>query len=476
LDFQVKLHGLRIELGEIEAVLSRHESIRQSVVVTRESNGDKFLVAYFEARNGVAPSVSDLRAHLKKNLPEYMIPSEFVALTALPLSPNGKVDRKALPSPERSLQPDTTFVPPNDSLEQMLCHVWAKILRVKRVGLRDNFFELGGHSLLALRVSVEIEKLCKKRLPLATFLQAPTVAELAGILRRESWVPPWQSLVPIRPAGSHPPLFLMHSHGGNVLEYHPLANLLGNDQPVFALQARGLDGKVIRGQSIEQIAAVYLQEIRMLQPQGPYFLGGFCFGGVVAYEAAQQLLASGEEVALVAMIQTTNPEVIKSSAQDPSLRNWWNRIAKRVDLERSNLAHRGVGYIQQRFRRALEVAHARALVKYDSLTGNGGPRPMRTSVPYVLEALGIEHDRAFDSYQPRPYHGKTVLFRASKQLPELAENKTLGWDAILRDNLTVFEVPGHQQNLLAQPNVAILAEKLVASLNTVQASLELELV
>jgi amino acid adenylation domain-containing protein len=477
LDFQVKLHGLRIELGEIEAVLGRHPLVRQCVVVARESNGDKFLVAYFESRDGVSPSVSELRAHLKKDLPEYMVPSEFVALSSLPLSPNGKVDRKALPSPDRSiLQPDATFMAPSDSLEQMLCHLWAKILRVKRVGLHDNFFELGGHSLLALRVAVEIEKLCKKRLPLATFLQAPTVAELAGILRRESWIPPWQSLVPIRPAGSHPPLFLMHSHGGNVLEYYPLANLLGQDQPVFALQARGLDGNIVRGQSISQVAAAYVEEIRMLQPQGPYFLGGFCFGGLVAYEAAQQLAAAGEDVALVAMIQTTNPQTVQSGKRDPALRRWWNRAAKRADLERSNFAHRGLGYLQERFRRAVEVAQARSLLKFDSLMTNGGPRPTRTSVPYILEALGIEHDRAFDSYQPRFYDGRVVLFRASKQLPELAENRTLGWDAILRDNLTVFEIPGHQQNLLAQPNVTILAEKLSAALEAAQARLEPELV
>lgn len=477
LDFQVKIHGLRIELGEIEAVLNRHESVRQSVVVAHEANGDKSLVAYIEPRNGLPPSVSDLRRHLKRDLPDYMVPAEFVTMKSLPISLNGKVDRKCLPSPQRSLvAPESEFSAPNDSLEQMLCHLWAKILRVKRIGVHDNFFELGGHSLLALRLSVEIEKVCKRRLPLATFLQAPTVAGLAAILRDDNSVPSWKSLVPIRPSGSKPPLFLMHSHGGNVLEYYPLADLLPEDQPVFGLQARGLDGHIVFGQSIEQIATAYLEEIRTLQPQGPYFLGGFCFGGVVAYEAAQQLRASGEEVALVAMIQTTNPEVIKEGQSDPSLFGWWNRLRKRVDLERSNLSHRGMGYLQERFRRALEMAHARTLVKFDSLTRNGGRRPVRKSVAYILEALGIEHDRAFDSYRTHPYRGKVVLFRAAKQLPKLAANRTLGWDAILSGNLTVSDIPGHQQNLLAQPNVTILAEKLAAALELAQVPLEAELV
>jgi amino acid adenylation domain-containing protein len=477
LDFQVKLHGLRIELGEIEAALNRHESVRQSVVIAHEANGDKSLVAYIEPRNGLPPSVSDLRRHLKKDLPEYMVPSEFVTMSRLPISPNGKIDRKALPSPERAaLVAESDFAAPNDTLEQILCHLWATILRIKRVGLHDNFFELGGHSLLALRLSVEIEKVCKKRLPLASFLQAPTVAELAAVLRDERSLPSWKSLVPIRPGGSRPPLFLMHSHGGNVLEYYPLANLLPEDQPVFGLQARGLDGQIVFGQSIEQIASAYLEEIRMLQPRGPYYLGGFCFGGTVAYEAAQQLLASGEEVALVAMIQTANPEVVKADDPDPSLIGWWNRVRKRVDLERANLAHRGVGYLRQRLRRALEIAQARALIKFDSMTSNGDRQHVRKSIPYILETLGIEHDRAFDSYHPRSYHGKVALFRASKQLPTLAANRTLGWDAILTANLTVFDVPGHQQNLLAQPNVTMLAEKLSAALETAGAQLETELV
>jgi len=476
LDFQVKVRGLRIELGEIEAVLARHHSVRQCVVVASESDGEKSLIAYLEPRNGSVPSISELRAHLKKDLPDYMLPAEFVTLDALPLSPNGKIDRKALPKPNRpSLQPGAGFVPAHDSLEQMLSRLWAKILKLKRVGLHDNFFELGGHSLLALRVSIEIEKLCNKRLPLATFLQAPTVAELAEVLRREHWMPSWNSLVPVRPVGSKLPLFFMHSHGGNVLEYYPLANLMHEDQPVFALQARGLDGNIVRGQSIEQIAATYLQEIRMLQPQGPYFLSGFCFGGLVAFEAAQQLIASGEPVALVAMIQTAHPQATHLRDRDQMLRRFWRRAMKRADLERSNLEHRGYGYLHERVLRTLDVARARALMKYDSLAHNGGPRPVRSSMPYVLEVLGREHDRAFDNYQPRPYHGNVVLFRASKQLPGLADDPTLGWGQTLSNNLTVLEIPGHQQNLLAQPNVAVLADKFTLILDTAQAKLEPEL-
>jgi thioesterase domain-containing protein len=478
LDFQVKLHGLRIELGEIETVLGRQASVQQCVVVAREPQpGNKILVAYLEPRPGTQPDVSELRDHLKQSLPEYMVPSAFVLLDKLPLSPNGKIDRNALPNSDSlRLHAKGEFVAPRDSLEQMLTQLWAKVLRVKRVGLNDNFFELGGHSLLALRVALEIERSCHKRLPLATFLQAPTIAELAEVLRRDSWTPSWSSLVPIRPGGSKPPLFFMHSHGGNVLEYYPLANLLGEDQPVFALQARGLDGNIVRDESIEQIAAAYLSEIRLLQPQGPYFLSGFCFGGLVALEAAQQLVTAGDEVALVAMIQTTHPALSGFQPSDTLLRRWWHRTAKRFDLERSNLVHRGPGYLQERFLRAVAVARTRTLLKFDKLVSNGGPRPVRSSMPYVLEALGAEHDRAFDRYQPQPYGGKVVLFRAAKQLPGLAENPSLGWADVLGKYLTVINISGHQQNLLVEPNVLVLAKEFSRLIYLAQSELVPELV
>jgi len=478
LDFQVKLHGLRIELGEIETVLGRQASVQQCVVVAREPQpGNKILVAYLEPRPGIQPDVSELRDHLKQSLPEYMVPSAFVLLDKLPLSPNGKIDRNALPNSDSlRLHAKGEFVAPRDSLEQMLAQLWAKVLRVKRVGLNDNFFELGGHSLLALRVALEIERSCHKRLPLATFLQAPTIAELAEVLRRDSWTPSWSSLVPIRPGGSKPPLFFMHSHGGNVLEYYPLANLLGEDQPVFALQARGLDGNIVRDESIEQIAAAYLSEIRLLQPQGPYFLSGFCFGGLVALEAAQQLVAAGDEVALVAMIQTTHPALSGFQPSDTLLRRWWHRTAKRFDLERSNLVHRGPGYLQERFLRAVAVARSRTLLKFDKLVSNGGPRPIRSSMPYVLEALGVEHDRAFDRYQPQPYGGRVVLFRAAKQLPGLAENPSLGWADVLGKSLTVINISGHQQNLLVEPNVLVLAKEFARLIHLAQSELLPELV
>ena len=468
-DDQVKIRGYRIELGEVETILSRQAAIRQCAVVAREDTpGNQILVAYFETESGITLDVAELRAHLKRDLPDYMVPAVFVRLDKLPLTPNGKIDRRVLPIPPGDqIECRDGFVAARDPLEQLLVHIWSSVLKVKRVGLYDNFFELGGHSLLAVRIVAQIEKFCNKRLPLATLLRAPTIADLADVLRAENWNPSWASLIPLRPGGSKPPLFLMHSHGGNILEYYPLAKQLDPDQPVYAFQARGLDGSIVKNQSLEQIAASYIEELRRFQPEGPYFLGGFCFGGVLALEVAQQLSQAGQEVGLVVMIQSMHPA---SASFDPSttiVERWWHRTTKRLALERANLAYRGTSYIYERLRRVWDVGRARTELALDRATANGRPRT-RTSMPYILESLTIEHDRAFEAYVPRPYRGDVVLFRASRQLSGLLADSTLGWKGVIQGRLDVCDIPGHQQNLLIEPNVSPLAAELTARLQLVE--------
>ncbi|MGO9087691.1 MAG: non-ribosomal peptide synthetase [Candidatus Sulfotelmatobacter sp.] len=472
-DFQVKVRGLRIELGEIEAILGRHEAVRQCVVVAREETpGDKVLVAYVERQpTGPVPTVSDLRSYLTEYVPAYMIPSVFVVLEKLPLSPNGKIDRKALPRPDQGrMEVAGEFVAPRDSLEQMLAQIWSEILSARRIGIHDNFFELGGHSLLAVRIMAEIERLVKRRLPLATFLQAPTIAHLADVLRKEDWKPSWSSLTPIRAGGAKPPLFLMHSHGGNVLEYYPLAKYLDADQPVYALQARGLDGHIRKDQSFEEMAEAHLAELRSLQPEGPYFLGGYCLGGLLALEAAHQLSIVGEEVALVVLIQSINPTYARFRPDLTIFQRGWYRTTKRIDLELEYLRHRGANHILERCRRTWDIALARTAITLDNRTGNGHSQRKPRSMAYTLEMLAIEHDRARVRYVPRPYNGPVCLFRASKQLSGLMTDSTLGWKDVLNGDLKIFEVPGHQETMLSEPNVLCLAEKLTAQLHAVQQS------
>ncbi len=471
MDNQLKIRGFRIEPGEVESALARHPAVGQCVVVAREdSHGDKILVAYLEPQlNASATVVSDLRTHLSNELPAYMVPSAFEVLERLPLTPNGKIDRNALPSlSSERIEVSGQIAAPRDSLEQMLVQIWSRVLRVRTVGIHDNFFDLGGHSLLAVRILAEIERLLKRRLPLATFLQAPIIADLADVLRKEDWRPSWSSLVPIRAGGSKPPLFLMHSHGGNVLEYYPLAKYLDADQPVYALQARGLDGNISKDQSFEEMAAAYLLELRTLQQEGPYFLGGYCLGGLLALEVAQQLSAAGEEVALVVLIQSMNPTYARFSPDLNTFQRGWYRTTKRVSLELEYLRHRGANHILERCRRTRDIALARTSITFDSWMSNGHGRQKHRSMAYTLERLAIEHDKARMRYVPRPYNGPVVLFRASKQLSGLMTDSALGWRDLLSGNLEIFEVPGHQETMLSDPNVIFLAEKLTTQLCAAQ--------
>ena len=264
----------------------------------------------------------------------------------------------------------------------------------------------------------------------------------------------------IRTGGAKSPLFLIHSHGGNVLEYYPLAHLLPKDQPVIALQARGLDGNIPKNLTIEEAASAYLAEIRELQASGPYFLGGFCFGGLVAYEAAQQLRAAGEEVALLALLQTVHPQAMHFKPEATALHRFWYRASKRISLERENLGHRGTRHIGDRFRRALDVTKARTAIRLRSAFGNGQSVRPGASLAEVLEILGIEHDRAFEKYVPKPFYGNAVLFRAAKQMPGILADSSLGWKPLMTGKFMVCEIPGHQQNMLVEPNVSHLAHEL----------------
>ncbi|MEO1375162.1 MAG: amino acid adenylation domain-containing protein, partial [Cyanobacteria bacterium J06635_10] len=285
IDNQVKIRGFRIELGEIEAVLTSHPQVNQAVVIALEENtGSKRLVAYSVANSEI--TTQQLREYLKEQLPDYMVPSAFVTLDSLPLTPNGKVDRKALPAP--AIERDTVYTVPRTQSELQLTQIWSSVLNITQVGVKDNFFDLGGHSLLAVRLMSEIQKQFHKNLPLATLFQSPTIEQLALALVSDSFEELYKTLVPIQPNGSLPPLFCVPGAGGNVLYFHHLARYLGTNQPFYGLQAQGLDGETLPLKSIEEIATQYIQAIQTIQPTGPYFLAGHCFGGQIVFEMATQ--------------------------------------------------------------------------------------------------------------------------------------------------------------------------------------------
>ena len=262
-DDQVKIRGYRVELEEIEAVLGSHAGVHEVVVVAREnSSGEKTLVAYLVPSRESVPTASELRTFLKQRLPHYMVPAAVVLLEAMPKTPNGKVDKRALPAPTAAdFAATQEYIAPTNELERKLARIWEAILDKKPVGIRDNFFELGGHSLLAARLMHRIEQQLGQRLPLAALLQAPTIEQLSGLMSQGEGSSSWSSMVPLQPEGSRAPFFCIHGVGGNVLGFRDLAKHLGSDQPFYALQPQGLDGKRECLTSIPQMAERYLQEI-----------------------------------------------------------------------------------------------------------------------------------------------------------------------------------------------------------------------
>jgi amino acid adenylation domain-containing protein len=308
-DDQVKIRGYRIEPGEIERALERHERVRTALVVVRESSsGAKNLVGFVEAEGDSAPSSRELREFLTTTLPMHLVPAAVVVLDAFPLTPNGKVDRNALPAPDQALELAAEVVEPRDDIEAAVIAVVGRLLDVDvdQISVFDDFFALGGHSLLAVRLAAEIERELGVPLPLNELFHGATMEQIAVFVRREeASSDAWSPLVPLRAEGERRPLFLFHTLQGDLMTYRGLVRHLAPDRPVYGLQPVGLDGRRNLRRSVEEMASDYVREIQTVQPHGPYLLCGYCFAGVAAYEVARQLEEQDEETALLAVIDAS---------------------------------------------------------------------------------------------------------------------------------------------------------------------------
>ena len=448
LDRQIKLRGFRIEPGEIESVLGSHAAVRECVVLLREDVPEhKRLTAYLVTASA-APPHGELRAFLRQRLPDYMVPSTFVALEALPLTPNGKIDRDALPVPGVTRPgSDSGLDAPRDALEKRLVGIWEQVLGAPVVGVNDDFFESGGHSLLAVNLFVQIEKAFGRQLPLATLFRAPTVRQLADILRRGAEEEPPTSLVTIHPHGSLPPFFCIHGAGGGVLLFHALARYLKPDQPFYGFQARDPD-KAQAAPNVEDIAAVYLRELREFQPEGPYYLGGYSSGGLVAFEMARRLHAQGHSVALLALFDTGNPDFDRP-------------MLARLYYHARNLRRLGLlRYAEETFWGVTKSRIRRVANKWSLWSGYSLPRALQRT--YSLNRI------AAANYKPRPYSERVTLFR-SADFWGSPDDPSLGWNSVVGGGVDVHEVPGDHR-LFREPHVQVLAARLQASLEQTRAS------
>jgi amino acid adenylation domain-containing protein len=465
IDHQVKIRGFRIELGEIEAVLEQHTGIHQAVVVAREDTpGDKRLVAYYVPETADTLAAGELREHVGKQLPDYMTPSAFVQMVKFPLTPNGKVDRKALPAPSmRDFEAPTEYVAPRNDTERRLVGLWEETLGIRPISVTANFFDLGGRSVLAARLFTKILRTFGKELPLSTLFRSATVEQLAKELAPSDTDSEYPTVVCIQPKGSNPPFFCVHGGAGSTLFLQQLANHLGPEQPFYGIEPEGLDGKPFQRTKVEEMAAYYLSEIRKVQPHGPHYLGGYCFGGLVAFEMARMLKEQGEPPVLLALFSAAlrfnhlvPPELPAGDVQKvkaPLSDRVARAIASPVRTTR-NLAI-AVGW------RAVPVSrdYVRRLVL---ASGRRLPPALRTM--YVIETL----EKAEKLYRPKPYAGRLALFHGQEAL-EFGPN--LGWDGLAEGFEHCLIGDGNldsRRDIMNEPLVGMLAKQLAPYLGEME--------
>jgi amino acid adenylation domain-containing protein len=459
IDDQVKIRGFRIELGEIESMLAQHPQVREAVIIVQEDkSGDKRLVAYVSCNQEQLLTVGELRSFLQNKLPKYMIPVAIVLLLALPLTPNGKVDRRALPAPNRNYL-EAGFVAPRDPLELQLVQIWEKILNVHPIGVQDNFFDLGGHSLVAVRLMSQIQQQFKKNLTLATLFQGQTIEQLATILRQQTDSLPWSPLVTIQSGSSQRPLFCVHPAGGNVLCYYDLALHLGLEQPLYGLQARGLDGQQEPYTRVEDMAAYYIEAMQAVQPQGPYLLAGWSFGGFVAFEMAQQLQAKNQQVALLAMLDTRAPFKASEKLQEDDDAALLVEMFQEEDI-----------FLELDRLRQLELDKQLIYVIEQAKQINLIPPDFGLEQGRRLLQVYKSQYRAARDYMPQPYPGRITFFQASEQAVVALNNPTKDWGELAAFGVETYRVPGNHQNMLSNPHVQVLARQIRACLERVQAN------
>ncbi len=465
LDHQVKLRGYRIELGEIEAVLSQHPGVREAVVVAREDTpGDKHLVAYVVPRTEPALAGSDLRGYLTGKLPEYMTPSVFVPLDALPLTLNGKVDRKALPTPSDSpqLQPGQTYVAPRDPVEAAMTMIWEDVLRVRPVGVFDDFFAIGGHSMTAVMLVNVVRQHFAVDLPLTVLFQTPTVADLCAYLRARV-APSSGSVVPIKAGGSNPPLFLVHPQGGGVLCYLHLTRALGaldGETPVYGVEAIGYDSAEPPLETIEAMADRHIEEIRRLAPHGPYRLAGWSFGGLVAFEMARRLEALGEHVNFLGLVDVypfgREDAVAAFDARDDqgSESELVSIAVHQLGMDRTAFAgvdeEQGIALVLQR---AKELRMMPQEAVADAVRGRVRMMALNGAAMRSYRYLG-------------PIQADIHLFHAI-EAPDDAGHPLVdagAWRERTAGHLHVIPLPGDHHNLVNPPHVSALAAEINAAL------------
>ena len=451
-DFQVKIRGFRIELGAIESILMQHPKIYEAVVIVNEPPGfEKRLLAYFSVKQSQLPPTSeDLRIYLKKEFPDYMIPFAFVQLDELPHTPTGKMNRLGLPSLEEVFNLEEEFVPPQNDIERQLKIIWEDLLNISPIGIKNDFFQLGGHSLMAATLITRIEEIYGQRLELSTISESSTIEELAKVVSSDGSTHSKSPLIAIRANGTKHPLFCVHGIGGHILPFLQLADNMGIEQPVYGFQSIPPEQPGDLEYTIETMAGDYIREIKVVQPEGPYFLTGFSFGGFVAYEIARQLKSQGDRIGLLAILDThadSAPRYRQSLNFGDYVSYKVKSIYERIDYHYGNMTGYPLlekyKYIRHRKKQPSAQEVILGDVEEDQI-----PERMRG----VMEA----NVSALRHYIPGKYPGEIILFRSMDH----GKGTYYGWNELTSGDVTIYDVPGNHRGILQKPNVPVLAEKL----------------
>jgi aspartate racemase len=457
LDGMVKIRGFRVELGEVEAALLEHAGVSAAAVVMREEiPGEKRLVAYVVPHQSAhAPTWKVLRDFLKNKLPDYMVPSDYVIVEAFPLTPSGKIDRRALPIVTPSHHSENRYVPPRDMQETQLAMIWEEILNVRPIGIEHDFFDLGGDSLRAVRMMNRIEDAYGISLPLATLFAKATIKHLAECLRTEGLREVHSAIVPVQPEGSRPPFFFLHGDLMGGLYCRKLARLIGEEQPFYSVMPNGFDGRPLLP-TIEAMAEENIRELVDLQPQGPYLLGGYCNGGHIAYEMARQMEQQGLRVGLVILLDAGVPlhfawlKALVHTAGGLTRLNaatqTWAYAKLRNYLVRMRTAY------HQGPRVLLMLYWQTARRKFLRLLGTppeklGIPAPVFEDPSQIMRYNHL--GRILLDYRPQPYQGRMVLLRTQSGRNYDPMDRTAGWGK-LAPQIEVYDLPGNHLTCLTE--------------------------
>lgn len=467
-DQQIKIRGFRLEAGEIENAIAEAGVADSVVVAVEDEPGKVFLAAYLVKNSPHSPSLQELREALLQKLPDYMVPAYWVWLDKFPLTPSGKIDRKALPGPgQEHRAASSEKEKPATEAEKKLFDAWCMVFKTTDIGVNEDFFELGGNSLMALSLVVKVEELTGIRLPLATVFSEGNIRSMARLIEKKSDKQAWQSLVRIKPGiAGRTPLFLVHAAGLNLLLYNTLVKHLDPGQPVYGLQAKGLNGVDEPLETLEEMAAHYVTEIKTIQPTGPYALAGFCIGGQIAFEMAMQLLEADEEVPFVGLFETIASHLKFNALAEP-----WQQIHLAAFKTQKVLWN-----LREFFRQPVSGQKAFIRRKWNALTQRARPVPQAVTqevqidgetavLPAYTRRVREANDRAMSKYIMKPANLKVHLFKARKQEFFILDPVYYGWDKFALKGMEIIELPGNHSMIFAPPADQVFGEKLQAAID-----------